>query len=113
VAQGENTTVVIAPIVTDSTGRRCAVEGHILRLSLVDPEGRPLGVDGAPAIAQLGVSQGNNLFDWSNWCGPHTVVTIVGQLDPGGRGPKIGLTSPLLPACLAPMSPSRLSVIAN
>ena len=112
-AQGENTAVVIAPIVTDSTGRRCAVEGHILRLSLVDPEGRPLGVDGAPAIAQLGVSQGNNLFDWSNWCGPHVVVTIVGQLDPGGGGPKIELTSPLLPACLAPTSPSKLSVIAN
>ena len=70
-------------------------------------------VDGAPAIAQLGVSQGNNLFDWSNWCGPHVVVTIVGQLDPDGRGPKIGLTSPYLPACLAPSSPSRLSVIAN
>jgi len=113
VAQGENTTVVIAPIVTDSAGRTCAVEGHIIRLSLVDPEGRPLGVDGAPAIAQLGVSQGNNLFDWSNWCGPHVVVTIVGQLDPGGRGPKIGLTSPVLPACLAPKSPSRLSVLDN
>jgi hypothetical protein len=112
-AQGSNTTVVIAPIVTDSTGRMCAVEGHFLRLSLVDPEGRPLRVDGAPAIVQLGVSQGANLFDWSNWCGPHVVVTIVGQLDPGGRGPKIGLTSPYLPACLAPMSPSRLSVIAN
>ncbi len=112
-AQGENTTVVIAPIVTDSTGRKCAVEGHILRLSLVDADGRPLGVDGAPAIAQLGANQGDNLFDWSNWCGPHVVVTIVGQLDPGGRGPRIGLTSPLLPACLAPKSPSRLSVIAN
>jgi hypothetical protein len=109
-AQGSNTTVVIAPIVTDSTGRMCAVEGHFLRLSLVDPEGRPLRVDGAPAIVQLGVSQGANLFDWSNWCGPHVVVTIVGQLD---GGPKIGLTSRYLPACLAPMSPSRLSVIAN
>jgi len=113
VAQGSNTTVVIAPIVTDSAGRRCTVEGHILRLSLVDPKGRPLGVDGAPANAQLGVSQGNNLFDWSNWCGPHVVVTIVGQLDPDGRGPKIGLTSPYLPACLAPASPSKLIVIAN
>jgi len=113
VAQGENSTVVIAPIVTDSAGRSCAVEGHILRLSLADPQGRPLGVDGAPAIAQLSVGQGNNLFDWSNWCGPHVMVTIVGQLDPGGGGPKIGLASPLLPACLAPMSPSRLSVIAN
>lgn len=109
-AQGENTTVVIAPIVTDSTGRMCAVEGHFLRLSLVDPQGRPLRVDGAPAIVQLGVSQGANLFDWSNWCGPHVVVTIVGQLD---GGPKIGLTSPNLPACLAPMSTSRLSVTAN
>jgi hypothetical protein len=112
-AQGENTTVVIAPIVTDSTGRMCEASGHGLRLSLVDPQGRPLRVDGAPAIAQLGVSQGANLFDWSNWCGPHVVVTIVGQLDPGGRGPKIELTSPYLPACLAPTSPSTLSVIAN
>ncbi len=113
VAQGSNTTVVIAPIVTDSTGRRCAVEGHILRLSLVDPAGRPLRVDGAPAIAKLAISQGANRFDWSNWCGPHVVVTIVGQLDPGGGGPKIALTSPYLPACLAPSSRSRLNVIAN
>jgi hypothetical protein len=109
-AQGENTTVVIAPIVTDSTGRMCEASGHGLRLSLVDPQGHPLRVDGAPAIAQLGVSQGANLFDWSNWCGPHVVVTIMGQLD---GGPKIGLTSPYLPACLAPTSPSTLSVIAN
>jgi hypothetical protein len=109
-AQGSNTTVVIAPIVTDSTGRMCEASGHGLRLSLVDPQGHPLRVDGAPAIVQLGVSQGANLFDWSNWCGPHVVVTIVGQLD---GGPKIGLTSPYLPACLAATSPSTLSVIAN
>ena len=115
-SQGENTTAVVAVILSTGNGSYCRVNTQAT-MTLFDATGQRLDVDGNPATAVVvgiagpteGAAEFSNVFDWANWCGSRTPPPQVTVQVPT-FGLK-GTLTPFLPACLNPGSASGLTTI--